>query len=80
MTSQALIADRPVVTQEFAGVATSAPANTELSSNGSAAYGPLKVEKLPYQKPQQIELINLHAEAEALLQQVQFLKQQRLPA
>jgi hypothetical protein len=36
--------------------------------------------KLPYQKPQQIELINLHAEAEALLQQVQFLKQQRLPA
>lgn len=34
--------------------------------------------KLPYQKPQQVELLNLHAEAEALLQQLQQLKQQRL--
>ncbi|MGG6293314.1 hypothetical protein ACQ4M4_02730 [Leptolyngbya sp. AN02str] len=79
MTSQALIAERPVTAQEFVGAVTSAPANAELSSNQSVLPSPIKVAKLPYQKPQQIELLNLHAEAEALLQQVQRLKQQRIP-
>lgn len=33
--------------------------------------------KLPYQKSHQVELLNLHAETEALLQQLKLLKQQR---
>ena len=35
------------------------------------------VERLPYSKTQQVELLHLQAEAEALLQQVQILKQQK---
>gem|GEM_PF-2695378 len=35
------------------------------------------VERLPYNKTQQVELLHLQAEAEALLQQVQILKQQK---
>jgi hypothetical protein len=34
--------------------------------------------KLPYQATHQVELLHLHAEIEALLQQVRTLKQQRL--
>jgi hypothetical protein len=34
--------------------------------------------KLPYQATHQVELLHLHAEIEALLQQVKTLKQQRL--
>jgi hypothetical protein len=38
----------------------------------------LKAVKLPYQATHQVELLHLHAEIEALLQQVRTLKQQRL--
>jgi hypothetical protein len=38
----------------------------------------LNVVKLPYQATHQVELLHLHAEIEALLQQVRTLKQQRL--
>lgn len=34
--------------------------------------------KLPYQATHQVELLHLHAEIEALLQQVRTLRQQRL--
>jgi RNase adaptor protein for sRNA GlmZ degradation len=37
-----------------------------------------KLSKLPYQATHQVELLHLQAETEALLQQLQTLKQQRL--
>ncbi|MEO1208770.1 MAG: hypothetical protein AAFX78_04425 [Cyanobacteria bacterium J06638_20] len=36
-------------------------------------------QRLPYNKTQQLELLHLQAEAEALLQQVQVLTQQKQP-
>lgn len=36
-----------------------------------------KLSKLPYQAPHQVELLHLQAETEALLRQLQTLKQQR---
>jgi len=40
----------------------------------------LKAVKLPYRATHQVELLHIHAEIEALLQQVKTLKQQRISA
>lgn len=46
--------------------------------NGLSAPTSARVTKLPYQTNHQVELLHLQAEIEALLQQLQALKQQRL--
>ena len=48
------------------------------SSSDFAEDSPSRAVKLPYQATHQVELLHLHAEIEALLQQVRTLKQQRL--
>ena len=48
------------------------------SASGSAKDPLVGRVKLPYQATHQVELLHLHAEIEALLQQVRTLKQQRL--
>lgn len=52
------------------------PKANNTASSGSVAL--LENLKLPYQVDHQVELLHLRAEAEALLQQLQILKQQRL--
>jgi len=47
------------------------------SSSGTAVLPPASAPRLPYTKPQQIELLHLQAEADALLHQLQVLKQQK---
>jgi hypothetical protein len=51
--------------------------NSSFSSD-SAKASLSRAIKLPYQATHQVELLHLHAEIEALLQQVRTLKQQRL--
>jgi hypothetical protein len=71
MTSQTLINDRAV---QFP---TSAESNQAPMSISNAV--PLKTPtKLPYQPTHQVELLHLQAETEALLQEIQTAKQQRL--
>jgi hypothetical protein len=55
--------------------ARTASASTSSSSSSVAV---LESVKLPYQVDHQVELLHLRAEVEALLQQLQSLKQQRL--
>jgi len=62
MTSQTLVPDSPV------DVAAQ-PTTAGVSSAPTL--------RLPYSKPQQIELLHLQAEVDALLQQLQILKQQK---
>lgn len=62
MTSQTLLSNSPV------------DARVQSSPVGQSTPVTLR---LPYSKPQQIELLHLQAEADALLQQIQILKQQK---
>jgi FMN phosphatase YigB (HAD superfamily) len=66
MTSQVLTPSRSSEAAPQAGSST----------NRSAAL--LEGVKLPYQVDHQVELLHLRAEAEALLQELQTLKQRRL--
>ncbi|MBD1911986.1 MULTISPECIES: hypothetical protein [unclassified Leptolyngbya] len=61
MTSQTLVSNSSVDAASQSNVAVLTPA----------------APRLPYSKPQQIELLHLQAEADALLQQLQILKQQK---
>ncbi len=47
-------------------------------SDSTSSVAVLENVKLPYQVDHQVELLHLRAEVEALLQQLQTLKQQRL--
>jgi hypothetical protein len=55
--------------------ANSAADASNSSTNASSARKPAK---LPYQASHQVELLHLQAETEALIQQLQTLKQQRV--
>ncbi|HEY9625232.1 MAG TPA: hypothetical protein V6C78_33225 [Crinalium sp.] len=48
------------------------------ASDSTSTVAVLENVKLPYQVDHQVELLHLRAEVEALLQQLQTLKQQRL--
>ncbi len=48
------------------------------ASDSTSSMAVLENVKLPYQVDHQVELLHLRAEVEALLQQLQTLKQQRL--
>ncbi|NJN85473.1 MAG: hypothetical protein HC881_03100 [Leptolyngbyaceae cyanobacterium SL_7_1] len=50
---------------------------SDLSTLSSHQELQTKLSKLPYQATHQVELLHLQAETEALLQQLQTLKQQR---
>jgi|GEM_PF-2449125 len=76
MTSSTLVlesstlATAPSSLQETA-IATQGAAQATTSQASTSA------QRLPYSKTQQLELLHLQAEAEALLQQVQVLTQQK---
>jgi hypothetical protein len=73
MTSQTLINDRAV---QFS---TSAEPNSAPQPLGNGI--PMNNQtKLPYQPTHQVELLHLQAETEALLQEIQTAKQQRISA
>jgi hypothetical protein len=72
MTSQTLIDNRAVQFPTSA-VSDSAPAID--SGNVVSLESP---RKLPYQVTHQVELLHLQAETEALLQEIQTVKQQRV--
>ncbi len=71
----------PIITQvpeaQLPYTESEANLNSASSSDFTKA-SPSRVVKLPYQATHQMELLHLHAEIEALLQQVRILKQQRL--
>jgi hypothetical protein len=72
MTSQTLIDNRAVQSSTSA-VSDSAPAIA--SNNAISLENP---RNLPYQATHQVELLHLQAETEALLQEIQTAKQQRV--
>ncbi len=72
MTSQTLIDDRAV---QFSTSAVSDSAQAIASGNTIPLENP---KKLPYQATHQVELLHLQAETEALLQEIQTVKQQRV--
>lgn len=80
MTSGTLM---PNIVSELAPVQAS-PIGQDTSSVKSAgsneSAGKVKSGKLPYQASHQVELLHLQAEIDALLQQLQSLKQQRISA
>lgn len=80
MTSGTLM---PNIVSELAPVQTSPTgqeANSVKSAGSSNLAGAVKPSKLPYQASHQVELLHLQAEIDALFQQLQTLKQQRLSA
>jgi hypothetical protein len=72
MTSQTLIDDRAV---QFSTSAVSDSAPVSAPSNVMSLENP---RKLPYQATHQVALLHLQAETEALLQELQTVKQQRV--
>lgn len=72
MTSQTLIDNRAV---QFSTSAVSDSAST-INSGKTISLG--NPRKLPYQATHQVELLHLQAETEALLQEIQSVKQQRV--
>ena len=70
MSSSTLSSDQVVVNAQQPGETT--------QISGSSASVAVQARKLPYQESHQVELLHLQAEIEALLQQLQSLKQQRL--
>ncbi len=72
MTSQALIDNRAV---QFSTSATFDSASTITFHESTSLEAP---RKLPYQANHQVELLHLQAETEALLQEIQTAKQQRV--
>jgi hypothetical protein len=80
MTSQVLVSSS--ASASGASSATESHSSDALQTTGAspdmktAVLEPAK--KLPYQADHQVELLNLQAETECLLQQLTILKQQRL--
>lgn len=72
MTSQTLIDDRvdQFPTSALSDLASTITSDKEIPSENSR--------KLPYQATHQVELLHLQAETEALLQEIQTVKQQRV--
>jgi hypothetical protein len=70
-----LVSDPPIQTAVYEPVATS---NSAPSADRTLNQAEAKTRQLPYQESHQAELLHLQAETEALLQQLQTLKQQRL--
>lgn len=81
MTSQTLmtntVLDLPRV-QSVDGQSSESCRTASSSSSSNSSTDSLQPAKLPYQASHQVELLHLQAETEALLQQLQTLKQQRL--
>ncbi len=80
MTSQLLIPESPampVVAKGAVGANASEPTVEPSPSPASNPSVCAPVMKLPYQKTHQVELLNLQAETEALLQRLRVLKQQK---
>ncbi len=78
MTSQTLLdSDRPLLTADSVSEQASPMTDPRGAIAPSAPQAKIQTKKLPYQKPQQVELLSLHAEVEALLHQIQYAKQQR---
>lgn len=80
MTSQTLMptSASDLQTSQVVGSSTSTNApDGDRSSTLPESASP-ELGKLPYQTTHQLELLHLRAEVEALLQQLQFQKQQRL--
>lgn len=84
MTSSTLIPNGSVAQSVAENAASASPvlsATDSVPPSQSVSNNPvcaLPMNKLPYQKPHQVELLNLHAETEALLQQLQLLKHQKV--
>lgn len=80
MTRQTLVLESS--TRAAAPVVHQTPAIAARRADGTTANStPASARPMPYSKAQQLELLHLQAEAEALLQQVQVLtQQQRSPA
>lgn len=75
MTSQTLIDNRAV---QFSTSAISNPASTASTITFHESTSLEDLRKLPYQANHQVELLHLQAETEALLQEIQTAKQQRI--
>lgn len=79
MTSSTLVLETSTVATAPTALQEKAIA-TKGSEKATSPQASSSHQRLPYSKTQQIELLHLQAEAEALLQQVQVLTQQkRLP-
>jgi hypothetical protein len=82
MTSQVLTPGRLSNLSESQTIVLSSnvEARTAIASTSSSSSSVAVLEgvKLPYQVDHQVELLHLRAEVEALLQQLQSVKQQRL--
>jgi hypothetical protein len=79
MTSSTLVLESSTQAKEVSpeqqqGIAPQGDDATPFPSSSTRA------QRLPYSKTQQLELLHLQAEAEALLQQVQVLTQQKQPS
>lgn len=86
MTSQTLISDSAFVSERSAssgaqlekGVISKNMVQTTLPSSSRESDRLAEtIKRLPYQASHQVELLNLEAETECLLQQLQVIKQQR---
>ncbi|MDX2213584.1 MAG: hypothetical protein SFY66_09865 [Oculatellaceae cyanobacterium bins.114] len=81
MTSQVLMPSRSSEVSNSAVADRPSETGTQTVSSPSVRSAALLGDvKLPYQVDHQVELLHLRAEAEALLQELQTLKQRRLVA
>jgi len=67
----------PVVAEDAVGTNAAEPTVEPSANSASNPSACAPVMKLPYQKTHQVELLNLQAETEALLQRLRVLKQQK---
>ena len=77
MTTQVLIPSR-LSSSESLPMSDSRPSLEAAQTSESTAVQSISARKLPYQSEIQVELLHLQADTEALLLQLQTLKQQRM--